>query len=141
VLDGAHTPAAAAAFAAALRDAFPDRLATAVVGLSADKDAVAVVAALAPAVRGVVATRADSPRAADPAALGEAARGTGLPAIVVPTVSEALARARDVAGPVGLIAVTGSLFVVAEAREALGLAAPDPAWGPSLAEGTGGGMR
>ncbi len=141
VLDGAHTPAAAAAFAAALRDAFPDRLATAVVGLSADKDAVAVVAALAPAVRGVVATRADSPRAADPAALGEAARGTGLPAIVVPTVSEALARARDVAGPVGLIAVTGSLFVVAEAREALGLAVPDPAWGPSLAEGTGGGMR
>ncbi|MBA3416083.1 MAG: hypothetical protein H0U10_12745, partial [Chloroflexia bacterium] len=66
VLDGAHTPAAAAALAAALNDSYPARSAVAVLGLSADKDAAAVVEALAPAVAGVVATRADSPRAAAP---------------------------------------------------------------------------
>ena len=140
VLDGAHTPAAAAALAAALDDTHPDRAATAVVGLSADKDAAAVLAALAPVLDAVVATRADSPRAADPASLAAAARAIGLPATVAPSVSDALAKACIEAGADGLVVVTGSLFVVAEAREALGLATPDPAWGPALGEGAGGGM-
>jgi dihydrofolate synthase/folylpolyglutamate synthase len=140
VLDGAHTPAAAAALAAALTDAYPDRPATAVLGLSADKDPAAVIAALAPAIVGLVATRAESPRAADPGAVAAAANSANLPTAIVPTVAEALARARHEAGPGGMVVVTGSLFVVAEAREALGLGVPDPAWGPGREEGTTGPM-
>jgi dihydrofolate synthase/folylpolyglutamate synthase len=41
-------------------------------------------------------------------------------------VAEAVARALEVAGPGGLVVVTGSLAVVAAGREALGLAQPDP---------------
>ena len=46
VLDGAHTPAAAAALAATLRRAFPDAALGLVVGMAADKDAAGVMAAL-----------------------------------------------------------------------------------------------
>lgn len=46
MLDGAHTPAAAAALAATLRRAFPDAALALVVGMAADKDAAGVMAAL-----------------------------------------------------------------------------------------------
>lgn len=46
VLDGAHTPAAAAALAGTLRRAFPDAALALVVGMAADKDAAGVMAAL-----------------------------------------------------------------------------------------------
>ncbi|KAK9844056.1 hypothetical protein WJX81_003088 [Elliptochloris bilobata] len=46
VLDGAHTPAAAAALAATLRRAFPDAALALVVGMAADKDAAGIMAAL-----------------------------------------------------------------------------------------------
>ncbi len=41
-------------------------------------------------------------------------------------MATALDRAIDVAGASGVVLVTGSLFTVAEAREALGLAVADP---------------
>jgi hypothetical protein len=43
-------------------------------------------------------------------------------AVVVSAVERALA----VTGRGGLVLITGSLFVVADAREALGLGVPDP---------------
>ena len=46
VLDGAHTPAAAAALAGTLRRAFPHAALALVVGMAADKDAAGVMAAL-----------------------------------------------------------------------------------------------
>lgn len=46
VLDGAHTPASAAALAATLRDAFPDAPLALVVAMADDKDAGAIMAAL-----------------------------------------------------------------------------------------------
>ena len=137
VLDGAHTAAAATALVATLGDLFPGRAATVVLGISSDKNAAAVIAALAPVASRVVATRAASPRAADPTALAAAARAAGLPTSEAPAVAEAVAAGVRAAGSGGLVVVTGSLFVVAEAREALGLARPDPAWGPHLEAGFG----
>ena len=46
VLDGAHTPAAAAGLAATLRAVFPDAALAVVVAMAADKDAAGVMAAL-----------------------------------------------------------------------------------------------
>lgn len=128
VLDGAHTPAAAGALARTLAETHPGRRATAVVGLAADKDADDFFAALAPVVGRVVATRAASPRAAAPADVAAAAGRQGLPAATAPSVAAALAAARRAGDE--LILVTGSLYVVGEAREALNLAEPDPPWGP-----------
>ncbi len=144
VLDGAHTPASAAAVAAALADAFPGEQAVVVLGISADKDALAIVAALAPVTRTVIATAAAAPRAAAASVVAEAAAAAGLPVEAAPGVAEAVQRALAVAGggarrgagfphgspPGGLVLATGSLYLVGEAREALGLAQPDPPWGP-----------
>ena len=129
VLDGAHTPAAAAALATALAEEYPGRRAVVVLGTSADKDAAALARALAPVASTVVATRSGNPRAADAETVATGPRQVGLTAEVVPDVRQAVARAIELAGPAGLVLVTGSLFVVAEARETLGLGQPDPPLG------------
>ena len=65
-----------------------------------------------------VLTRADHPRAADPAALARWTRGR--PAVTARTVPEALATALALAGPADAVVVTGSFYVAGEALAALG---------------------
>ena len=124
LLDGAHTPAAAAALAAAVAEELPGVRATAVVGISRDKDAAEILGALAPVLGRVVATRSANPRAADAATVEAAARRLGLPTGSAATVAAALRIARS--DPAPLVLVTGSLFTVADAREVLGIGVPDP---------------
>ena len=116
ILDGAHNPHGAAALAAALPDAV-----TLVIGTSADKDAAGIAAALAPRCKHVIATRYQQDRALDPAQLAASFPG----AEVAPDLSRALARARELGGP---IVVAGSLFLVGEARVMLLGAPADPVW-------------
>ena len=125
VLDGAHTPASAAALAATLDAECAGRRAVVVLAAGGDKDNVALARALSPIAAAVIATRSRSARAAAPEAVAAAARAAGLAADTAPDVAAALDRATQVAGPKGLILVTGSLYAVAEAREALGLAVRD----------------
>lgn len=131
LVDGAHNPAAARALAGALagRGGQPMIL---VMGCSEDKDLAGIVAPLVPLADGVVVTRADHHRAVSPERLRAQWPARGAPVEVVPAVGSALARARGWAGPAGLVCVTGSLFVVVEAREALGLAVREP-WPEPLA--------
>ncbi|HEU5432628.1 MAG TPA: cyanophycin synthetase, partial [Thermomicrobiales bacterium] len=135
VLDGAHTPAAATALAASLVAAYPGRRAQIILGISKDKDAAALARALAPVAASFVATRSANPRAADAMAVEQAiaAADLGIPtARAEPTAAAlavALADARREEQP--LVVAAGSLFVVADAREALGLGAPEP-FGPAV---------
>ncbi|MGH7391343.1 MAG: bifunctional folylpolyglutamate synthase/dihydrofolate synthase, partial [Candidatus Rokuibacteriota bacterium] len=69
VLDAAHNPAGARALADSLRAYFPDRPLTLVLGVSRDKDAAAMLAALAPLAHRLVLTRAATARAAEPESL------------------------------------------------------------------------
>lgn len=131
ILDGAHTPVAAAALAATFAAEYPGRRATVVLGTADDKDTMALLGALRPVTSAVVATRSTHPRAATAELIAAVAGAVGLPIEVVPAVGEALRRAILRAGSDGVVLVTGSLFVVAEAREALGLARPDPLPRPS----------
>ena len=126
VLDGAHTPAAARALAAAWRSEIGVQPATVIFGSGADKDLAGVLADLRPITKRLLLTQAASPRAADHGALAAAADLVGLPYRWEPSVRSALefALAQDNSP----VLVTGSLFVAAEAREVLGLAAPDPHW-------------
>ena len=71
----------------------------------------------------LVATSSHNPRATEPDAIVELAAGTEMTAQAASDLPDALALARALAGPDGVVCVTGSLYVVAEAREALGLAA------------------
>ncbi len=131
LVDAAHNPASAQSLAEALLALFPQKPRLFLLGCSADKDLAGIVAALAPLADGAVATRAHHYRAADPQDLASLWRGHNVPTEVVPEVQEALARARMRAGPDGLVCACGSFFVVAEVREALGLAVretwPEPA--------------
>jgi dihydrofolate synthase/folylpolyglutamate synthase len=126
VFDGAHTPAAAAALVEAWRDDVGTDPATVIVGMGADKDAAAFLTELRPLIGQLIVTRADSPRSASPKLIARAAAELDIPHEIQPSVAVALdvARTRD-RGPV---LITGSLFVVGEGREAVGLAEPDREW-------------
>ena len=115
MLDGAHNDASAARLAETLRAVFPERRWGLVFGVSADKDAAAILRPLRPLVGEVWLTRSRHPRAADPAALVAPATALGLSVRLRATVAEAFEEALASGGPV---LVAGSLFVVAEAREA-----------------------
>jgi dihydrofolate synthase/folylpolyglutamate synthase len=95
-----------------------------VLGVSAGHSAEHILAELLPHAAAVVLTRSQHPRALEPARLAELAQELLAPGAVpalAPDVPEALELARALARPGGLIVVTGSLFVVAGAREALGI--------------------
>jgi folylpolyglutamate synthase/dihydropteroate synthase len=70
-------------------------------------------------VRTMVACTAPSPRAMPATAIADAARAAGLVAEVVASTADALALARGRLSADGRLIVTGSLYVVAEARPLL----------------------
>jgi dihydrofolate synthase/folylpolyglutamate synthase len=120
VLDGAHNVAGAEALAAALAELHPPGGAVAVVGMLRGRDPSAMFHALARGgVTSVVTCSAPSPRAFPAAELCEAARATGLEARATETVADALTLARPFVADDGLLVVTGSLYVVADARAVL----------------------
>ncbi|HUO47609.1 MAG TPA: Mur ligase family protein [Acidimicrobiales bacterium] len=126
VLDGAHNAAGAAALGAALREEFPtggERVA--VVGMLHGRDPSAILQELAAAgVRTVVACTAPSPRALPATEVAEAARALGLRALAAETVDEAVTLALARVHEDGLLLVTGSLYVVTEARARFVSSAP-----------------
>jgi dihydrofolate synthase/folylpolyglutamate synthase len=119
--DGAHNVDSIARLAATLAGLNAPRLVLAL-GIGRDKDVEGMLQALAPLAPHVIATASHNPRAADPTRIMAAAQAAGLAAEASPSVAAALARARGAAGADGVVCVTGSLYAVAEAREALGLA-------------------
>jgi dihydrofolate synthase / folylpolyglutamate synthase len=121
VLDGAHNVDSANKLRQALRETYGESPVVFVLGIAADKDVPGIVEALTPAAA-IVATRSHNPRAADPESIAELARRNGLEASVADSVEAALLLASERAPDGSVIVVTGSLYVVAEAREALGLA-------------------
>jgi dihydrofolate synthase / folylpolyglutamate synthase len=123
ILDGAHNPHGAAALADALRER--GERPVLIIGVSADKDAAAIAAALAPSVHAVIATRYQQDRALDPAALAAAFApwSSSLAITTAPDLRAALAAAAASRAPV---VIAGSLFLVGEARTLLLGAPTDP---------------
>ena len=121
LLDGAHNPAGARALAVTLSESFPVDRRAFVVGLSVDKPAAEIVTALGVRPQdAVVCCSADSPRAMAAVDLAEVARAA-LPS----TTTEVAGSVRDgvrraiTTHPRPELVVTGSLYVVAEARDLL----------------------
>lgn len=119
VLDGAHNPQAMEALGEALRAEFPATRWQVVLGVMTDKDLEPMLASLGDRVAGVLACAAQSSRARDPEEVASmATRALGVPAAAHESVAAALAAATLTGDPV---LVTGSLYVVGEARDALAL--------------------
>ena len=124
VLDVAHNPAGAWALRSTLSSAYPDgRAITMVFGVMSDKAVQQITEILFPIADHVVVTQADNPRSASPDEIRQAAArvATGSDIAAAENVAAALEQARRVAGPAGLVVITGSIYVVAEAMRTLGV--------------------
>lgn len=113
LLDGAHNPGGSRALAAYLRSS-GDPAPVLVFATMRDKDAAGILDPLGGALAGIVLTRPRVERAADPGTLREIAASRVRTVVVEPDPGAALDRARELAGPEGLVLVAGSLYLVGE---------------------------
>ncbi|MFL5733460.1 MAG: bifunctional folylpolyglutamate synthase/dihydrofolate synthase, partial [Chloroflexia bacterium] len=137
IVDGAHNADSMAKLMQAMYDLFERRKLIVVFGTMRDKDIEGIVEELGtgpgnmlgPRIEKVIVTRSQSPRAANPETVAGMAAGRGLYVEIRDQVSEALATAVGIARAAStgseedpIVLVTGSLFIVAEARQHYGLA-------------------
>jgi dihydrofolate synthase/folylpolyglutamate synthase len=121
VLDGAHNPAGVAALAETLGDVVGDRDVVGVVSILDDKDAGAMLGALAPRLEALVCTASLNPRALPPATLASLAGQLGVGRTEIETdPHRAVQRAREIAGTTGAVVATGSIYLVADLLAAPG---------------------
>lgn len=122
ILDGAHNPAGAHAAAITLDDFDVPGSRFLVVGLSQGRDPLEMLEILAEGeVELVVACAADFSRAMPAAEVAAAAEEVGVEVVIAKDVADALHKVGEAAGTDDLILVTGSLYVVGEARRHLGV--------------------
>lgn len=121
LLDGAHNEGGAQSLADTLASLPGDAKPLLVLGVLADKDAGAIVRALAPFVRRFVTFTPPSPRARAGAELGEiVARESDVPVTVVDSAADALELARLESDAADLIVVAGSFYTLEAALRWLG---------------------
>ena len=121
ILDGAHNPDGARAASATLGDFGIAGERILVVGMNKGRDPLEMLDALdARAARGVIACAVDFVRAMEPEDIAGAARSLGIDVEVVRSVPDAVQRAISMATGDDLVFVTGSLYVVGEARRSVG---------------------
>lgn len=122
VLDGAHNVAGMQALSGALQQYWPGRPIVAVLGMLADKERAEALRLLLPLVSRAVITKVPSPRAGDWQALAEICQEFAVPCQLVESVPQAVAAGRQILqsdelnGEEPLFLVTGSLYMLAEAR-------------------------
>jgi dihydrofolate synthase/folylpolyglutamate synthase len=116
VVDGAHNPDGIRAVVESLPELVREHgRVVAVVSILDDKDAAGMLAALGDAVDELVLTHAQNPRALSPGTLLSLSRQVHGPhAEIVSEPRRALAHAREVAGPDGLVIATGALKLVGD---------------------------
>ncbi|HTL71183.1 MAG TPA: folylpolyglutamate synthase/dihydrofolate synthase family protein [Candidatus Eisenbacteria bacterium] len=119
LLDGAQNADSAAKLVDAVKRHFHYRRLILVLGVSADKDLAGILASLLPEASMLIAARSKNPRAADPGEIRRAAEGFSGEVTEASDCRDALGRALAAAHENDLVLVTGSLFLVGEARTIL----------------------
>ena len=117
IIDGAHNPAGARALAAYIDRFYSRRRVRMIYGAMRDKAVEEVCGLLFPRAQEVIATAPQQPRALYPEAILRVAEHPN--ARTAPGLREALALVAD-AGPQDVIFITGSLYLVGEARAIFG---------------------
>ncbi|CAN5536585.1 folylpolyglutamate synthase/dihydrofolate synthase family protein [soil metagenome] len=126
IVDGAHNGASMAVLSRALLDDYPDHEFVVILGSYADKDLPAMLSELKQLHPTLIATRSSSPRARDLVDILEAAASIDIDGVEQPSVNAAIQASLEAATPRTVMLATGSLSVVAEAREYFGLADVSP---------------
>ncbi len=121
LLDGAHNPAGAAALSAYLKEETGERFLTLILAVLSDKDAPELMAHLAALGDRMILTSVAADRALSAKDLSQSlSRCAGrLSPDLTDTAKDALALARAVTPPAGLICVAGSLYLIGEMRSLL----------------------
>jgi dihydrofolate synthase/folylpolyglutamate synthase len=119
VLDGAHNRDSARCLREAVMTCFRYRRLILVLGISANKNLEGIVEELTPMAAMTVATRAMVPRAAPPQRVATLAAKWSGQIIVEEDTQRALARAITETQPDDLLLVTGSLYLVGDAKRLL----------------------
>lgn len=117
VLDGAQNKASAHALVEAVKKIFKYKKLILVLGISKDKDIRGILDELLPIADSVILTKSNVVgRAAEPSRIKELMAISAKDAAMTQTVSEAVEKAASMAASEDLILITGSLFVVGEAK-------------------------
>ena len=121
IFDVAHNPDGAWALRSALSEKVGERPITVVFGAMHDKAFHEMVQILFPIAQQVVVTKAHNPRAASTTELAEAASRVGTDVTEAAEVPLAIRQAAELTSRNGVVVITGSIFVVGEAMQALGI--------------------
>lgn len=120
LLDAAHNPAKCRALAEAVRQYFPGRSVSLVLGALADKNVEEMARPLLELAGRTWVTTPESPRQMPAERLAEVCAQLGFPgARVVPSVTAAVDAALAASGPSDLVVITGSFYTVGPARRHL----------------------
>jgi dihydrofolate synthase/folylpolyglutamate synthase len=117
ILDCAHNRDSAQKLRHTLEEYFPGKRAVMIFGASEDKDIQGMFLELMPVVCGLIVVKSFHPRAIEPAKLVELAIPFNRPIHIVDHIPEALEKGLQLTGDNEVVLVTGSIFVVAEARK------------------------
>ncbi|MEE2708112.1 MAG: folylpolyglutamate synthase/dihydrofolate synthase family protein [Gemmatimonadota bacterium] len=121
ILDGAHNVLSVQTLAQTLQTLFPERRIIIILSLQQDKDVAGVCGVLSSAGDAFIVTSRQvvRKRQAEPESVAALLRASGKPVTVTSTVREALDLAQTMAGPEGVVCVTGSFYLVGETIEVL----------------------
>ena len=117
ILDGAHNPAGARSLRAYIERFYAGRKIWMIYGAMRDKAVAEMTGILFSAAAEVIATAPRQVRAVRPEAIAELAEFGRVR--IAPTLADALAMVRSEAAPEDVIFITGSLFLIGEAKSLL----------------------
>jgi len=124
IIDAAHNHDGAINLRKTLDEYFPGKKPVLVIGMLGDKERSKVVAELAAGAKSIIVTRPVSHRSGDWRALAEEALKYTTQVEIIENISRAVHKGLDSAEPKDLVVITGSIYMIAEARRVLGLREP-----------------
>ncbi|MEA4913328.1 MAG: folate family ECF transporter S component [Christensenella sp.] len=119
IADGGHNPQGVDAVVESLKQHFPNRKITFLLGIMADKDIPHMIDSLSPLAKEFITVTPDNPRALQADVLAAMLTEKGLVAISRNRVSEGVQAAIERAGTDGIVCALGSLYMLGDVRTAL----------------------
>lgn len=117
VIDGAHNPDGARVLRQNLDQVFPGRDITFALGILRDKDVSGIIRGLIRTTDTVVTVQPLSYRAATPEEIAQEIEARHVEAAA--SIAAGIERAKELAGPGGIVCVAGSLYLIGEARQVI----------------------
>ena len=121
IADGGHNPQGIGAVAESLKEHFPNRKITFLIGIMADKDIPQMIDQLAPLAQEYITVTPDNPRALSADVLAGMLIERGLKATSCGSVEEGIRLAIERAGADGIVCALGSLYLLGDVRALLGV--------------------